>query len=132
MTWPAATRKEKGGLVHALALDPLDPGNPLHYGRDEGLDLLKVGLRRQGLEDVGEPDVGVAEGDLHQHLLEGPGDGFARLVSQLLWDLVPEMLEGRHHALKERSELGAGWDVLAGGILVALHPQQHPLLVNGG
>src|SRR3954470_14887031 len=130
MTWPAATRKEKGGgLIHAVALDPLDPRHLLHNGRDEGPDLLEVSVCRQGFEDVGEPDAGVAEGDLHQHLLEGSGDGIARLAGQLLWDQVPEMLKGRHHAFEERSELGAGWDIFARGILVTLHPQQRQLLV---
>src|SRR4051812_2409006 len=134
MTRPVATRKEKGtsGLIHAVALDPLDHGHPFHNGRDEGPDLLQISLWWQGFEGIGEPDAGVVEDNLHQHLLEGPGDGIARLVGQLLWNRLPEMLKGRRHAFEERSELGAGWDVFARGILVTLHPQQRQLLVDSG
>src|SRR3954466_9755319 len=101
MTCSTATRGEKkevGGLIRAVALNPLDPGHPFHNRGDEGPDLRQISVFWQGPEDVGKPDGGVAEEDLHQHLLEGPGDGFPRLLGQLLWKRLPEVLECRHHA----------------------------------
>src|SRR3954466_12509026 len=108
----AATGKEEkkaGGLVHAVALDPPDPGRLLYDGGDEGLDPRQVSILRQGPENVGEPDVGVAEDDLHQHLLKGPGDGLPRLVGQLLRKRRPEVLERLHHALEEGRRWSAGF-----------------------
>src|SRR3954465_11661604 len=106
MACSAATREEKkevGGLIRAVALAPPDPGHPFHNWGDEGPDLRQVSVFQQVPEDVGEPDGGVAEDDLHQPPLKGPGDGFPRLLSQLLWDRFPEMLEHPHQALKEGS-----------------------------
>ena len=43
-----------GGLIYAIALDPLDPAHLVQNGCDKGLERLQIGIRRQGLEDVGE------------------------------------------------------------------------------
>ena len=70
--------KEKmGGLIYAIALDPLDPAHLVHNGCDKGLECVPTGVWRQGLEDVGEAEAWIAEGHLHQHLLENPGADFA-------------------------------------------------------
>ena len=109
MTWLAATRKEEvGGLIYASALDSLDLTHLVHNGCDKGLDRIQISIRRQGFEDVGEVEAWIAEGHLHQHLLENPDADFARLVGQLLRDPLPEPLECRRHALEEQAELGAG------------------------
>src|SRR3954467_15832364 len=96
MTCSAATTEEKkevGGLIRAVALDPPDPGHPFHNGGDEGPDLRQVGVFRQVPKDVGKPDGGVAEDDLHQHPLERLGYSFPRLLGQLLMYFFPEFLE---------------------------------------
>ena len=93
--------KETGGLIYAIALNPLDPAHLVHNGCDKGLERLQISIRRQGFEDVGEVEAWIAEGHLHQHLLENPGADFARLVGQLLRDPLPEPLECRRHALEE-------------------------------
>ena len=82
-----------GGLVYAIALTPLDLAHLVHTGCDKGLECVPIGIWRQGLEDVGEAEAWIAEGHLHQHLLENPGTDFARLVDQLLRDPLPEPLE---------------------------------------
>src|SRR3954465_11320604 len=108
MACVAATGKEEkkaGGLAHTVALDPPDPGRLLHDGGDEGPDPRQVSVLRQRPEDVGEPDVGVAEDDLHQPPLEGSRDGLPRLVGQLLRKRRPEVLKRSYHASEEGSEL---------------------------
>ena len=95
-----------GGLIYAIALNPLDPAHLVHNGSDKGPERFQISIRRQGLEDVGEVEAWVAEGHLHQHLLQNFGTNRARLVDQLLGDPFPELLEGRRHALEEQSELG--------------------------
>ena len=65
-------KEEMGGLVYAIALNPLDPAHLVHNGCDKGLECVQIGVRRQGPEDVGEAEAWVAEGHLHQHLLENP------------------------------------------------------------
>ena len=95
MTSSGKGKEEMGGLVYASALDSLDLAHLVHNGCDKGLERIQIGVRRQGPEDVGEAEAWVAEGHLHQHLLENPDTDFARLVGQLLWDLFPEPLEGR-------------------------------------
>ena len=94
-------KEEMDGLVYASALDPLDLAHLVHNGCDKGLEWVQIGVRRQGSEDVGEAEAWIAEGHLHQHLLENPGADFARLVGQLLWDPLLEPLECRRHALEE-------------------------------
>ena len=94
-------KEEIDGLVYASALDPLDLAHLVHNGCDKGLECVPIGVWRQGLEDVGEAEAWIAEGHLHQHLLENPGADFARLVGQLLRDPLPEPLECRRHALEE-------------------------------
>ena len=101
-------KEEMGGLIYASALDSLDLAHLVHNGCDKGLECIQIGVRRQGLEDVGEVEAWVAESHLHQHLLESPRANPARLVGQLLWDPLPEPLECRRHALEEQAELGAG------------------------
>ena len=71
----ASSDKEKektGGLVYAISLNPLDLAHLVHNGCDKGLERVQISVRRQGLEDVGEVEAWVAEGQLHQHLLESP------------------------------------------------------------
>ena len=117
--------KEKdktGGLVYASALDPLDLAHLVHNGCDKGLERFQISVGRQRSEDVGEVEAWVAEGHLHQHLLKNSRADLARLVGQLLWDLLPESLEGRRHALEEQAELGAGLEVLVGGVTEILYP----------
>ena len=101
-----------GGLIYVIAINPLDLVHLVHNGCDKGLQRVQISVRRQLLEDVGEVEAWVAEGHLHQHLLESPCADIARLVGQLLWDLLPESLEGRRHALEEQAELGARLEVL--------------------
>ena len=53
----ASSDKEKektGGLVYAIALNPLDLAHLIHNGCDKGLERLQISIRRQGLEDIGE------------------------------------------------------------------------------
>ena len=90
-----------GGLIYASALDSLDLTHLVHNGCDKGLECIQIGVRRQGPEDVGEAEAWIAEGHLHQHLLENSCADFARLISQLLRDPLPESLECRRHALEE-------------------------------
>ena len=123
-------KEEMGGLIYASALDSLDLAHLVHNGCDKGLECVPIGVWRQGLEDVGEAEAWIAEGHLHQHLLENPGADFARLVGQLLWDPLPEPLECRRHALEEQAELGAGLEILVGGIPKVLHPQLRQILVD--
>ena len=63
-------KEEMGGLIYAIALDPLDPAHLVHNGCDKGLERLQISIRRQGLEDVGEVEARIAEGHLHQHFLK--------------------------------------------------------------
>ena len=52
----ASSDKEKektGGLVYAIALNPLDLAHLVHNGCDKGLERIQIGVRRQGPEDVG-------------------------------------------------------------------------------
>ena len=87
------TRQEKektGGLIYAIALNPLDSAHLVHNGCDKGLERFQISIRRQGLEDVGEVEAWVAEGHLHQHLLKSSRADLARLIGQLLWDLLPD------------------------------------------
>ena len=93
-------KEEKGGLIYTITVKPSDFIHLVHNGCDKGLELCKVSTCRQLLEDVGEVEVRVAEEHLHQHLLQDSGTDGARLVSQLLWDPFPELLESRHHALE--------------------------------
>src|SRR3954464_11069047 len=123
-------KKKIGGLVRTVALNPLDPAHLVHNGCDEGLKLLQIGFRRQGPEDVSKAEARIAEGHPQQHLFESSRTDLARLVGQLLWDPLPESLEGRRHAFEEQGELGAGWEGLIGGIPEILHPQLRQLLVD--
>ena len=94
--------KEKtGGLIYAIALNPLDLAHLVHNGCDKGLERFQIGVGRLGPEDIGEVEAWVAEGHLHQHLLKNPRADLARLVGQLLWDLLPELLESGRHAFEE-------------------------------
>ena len=111
-----------GGLIYAITFDPLDSAHLVHNGCDKGFELLQISFWRQGPEDIGEAEARIAEGHLHQHLLQNSGANRARLIGQLLWDLLPESLEGRRHALEEQAELGAGLEVLIGGVPEAFHP----------
>ena len=43
-----------------------------------------------------------------------------------------ETVEGRRHAFEEQAELGAGLEVLIGGVPEILHPQLRQLPVDGG
>ena len=99
-------KQETGGLIYAIALNPPNLAHLVHNGCDKGLERFQISIRRQGLEDVGEVEAWVAEGHLHQHLLESPRANPARLIGQLLWDLFPEALEGRRHAFEEQREEG--------------------------
>ena len=101
MTSSDNEKEKTGGLVYAIALNPLNLTHLVHDGCDKGLECFHVSIRRQGLEDVGEVEAWVAEGHLHQHLLESPRANPARLVGQLLWDLLPELLESGRHAFEE-------------------------------
>ena len=118
-------------LIYAITLDPLDTAHLVHNVCDKGLERFQIGVRRQGPEDVGEVEAWLAKGHLHQHLLESSRADLARLVSQLLWDLLPESLESRRRAFKEQAELGAGLEMLIGGIPEILHPQLRQLPVDG-
>ena len=89
MTSSDKGKEEMGGLIYAIAFDPLDPAHLVHNGCDKGLERFQISIRRQGLEDVGEVEARVAEGHLHQHLLKSPRADLARLVGQLLWDPLP-------------------------------------------
>ena len=124
-------KEEMGGLIYASAVNPFDLVHPVHNGCDEGLKCVKISVRRQPLEDVGEVEARIAEGHLHQHLLKSSRADLARLVGQLFWDPLPESLEGRRHAFEEQAELGAGWEVLIGGIPEILRPQLRQLPVDG-
>ena len=77
-------KEEMCGLVYAIALNPLDLAHLVHNGCDKGLERIQIGVRRQGPEDVGKVEAWVAEGHLHQHLLESSCADLARLVGQLL------------------------------------------------
>ena len=112
MSGSGKKKKEKGGLIYMIAVDPSDFIHLVHNGCDNGFELFKISTRRQLLEDAGEVEARVVEEYLHQHLLQDLGADCARLVSQLLWDPFPELLESRHHALEEQSKLGAGLEVL--------------------
>ena len=118
------------GLIYAVAVNPPDFIHLVHNGCDKGFELCKISTRRQLLENVGEVEVRIAEEHLHQHLLQDSGADCARLVSQLLWDPFPELLESRHHALEEQSKLGAGLEVLVGGVPEARQVQLRQLLVD--
>src|SRR3954467_7686628 len=83
-----------GGLIYTVALKPLNPAHPVHNGCDKGLERLKISVRRQGLEDVGEVEARVAVGHLHQHLLKSSRADIARLVDQLLWDQRESWIRG--------------------------------------
>ena len=131
MTSGDKEKEKKGGLIYAIALNPLDPAHLIHNGCDKGLERFHVSIQRQGLEDVGEVEAWVAEGHFHQHLLQDFGTDGARLVSQLLWNPFPELLESRHHAFEEQAELGTGLEMLVGGISKILHPQLRQLPVDG-
>ena len=50
-----------GGLIYAIALNPLNPAHLIHNGCDKGLERFQIGIRRQGPEDVGEVEAWVAE-----------------------------------------------------------------------
>ena len=63
-------KEETGGLIYAIALNPLDLAHLVHNGCDKGLEHFQIGVRRQGFEDVGEVEAWIAEGHLHQHLME--------------------------------------------------------------
>ena len=123
-------KEEMGGLVYAVALNPLDLAHLVHNGCDKGLECVLISVWRQGFEDVGEVEAWIAEHHLHQHLLESPRANPMRLVGQLLWDPLPESLEGRRHAFEEQAELGAGLEMLVGGIPKVLHPQLRQLPVQ--
>ena len=86
-----------------IALNPLDLAHLVHNGCEKGLERVQISIRRQGFEDVGEVEAWIAEGHLHQHLLKNSCTNLARLVGQLLWDLLPESLEGRRHAFEEQA-----------------------------
>ena len=77
MTSSDKGKEEMGGLIYAPALDSHDLAHLVHNGCDKGLECVQIGVRRQGSEDVGEAEVWVAEGYLHQHLLENPSADFA-------------------------------------------------------
>ena len=78
MTWLAATRKEEAdGLIHATAVNPFDLVHPVHNGCDEGLKCVKISVCRQLPEDIGEVEARIAEGHLHQHLLQNSGTNLA-------------------------------------------------------
>ena len=62
-----------GGLIYAATINPPDFIHPVHNGCDEGLKCGKISVRRQLLEDVGEVEARIAEGHLHQHLLQNSG-----------------------------------------------------------
>ena len=129
----ASSDKEKektGGLVYAIALNPLDLAHLVHNGCDKGLERIQISIRWQGFEDVGEVEAWITERHLHQHLLESPRANPARLVGQLLWDPLPESLECRRHALEEQAELGAGLEMLVGRTPKILHPQLCQLPVD--
>ena len=111
-----------GSLIYAITFDPLDPAHLVHNGCDKSLERLQISIQQQGLEDVGEVEVRVAEGHLHQHFLKSSRADLARFVDQLLWDPLLESLEGRRHAFEEQDKLGAGLEVLVGGIPEILHP----------
>ena len=66
-------KEETDGLIYAIALNPLDTAHLVHNGCDKGLERVPIGIWRQGLEDVGEAEAWIAEGHLHQHLLENSG-----------------------------------------------------------
>ena len=123
MTSSDKEKEKTGGLIYAIALNPLDLAHLVHNGCDKGLERFQISIRRQGPEDVGEVEAWVAEGHLHQHLLKNSRADLARFVVQLLWDLLPESLEGRRHAFEEQAELGAGLEVLIGGVPEIQHPQ---------
>ena len=116
MTSSDKEKEKTGGLVHAIALNPLDPAHLVHNGCDKGLERFQIGVGQQRPEDVGEIEAWIAEGHLHQHLLKNSRANLARLVGQLLWDLLPKPLEGHRHALEEQAELGAGLEMLVGRI----------------
>ena len=79
--------KEKtGGLVYAVALNPLDLAHLVHNGGDKGLECFEFGVRQQGLEAVGEVEAWVVIGHLHLHFLNSPRAALARHVGQLLCD----------------------------------------------
>ena len=61
-----------GGLVYAIALNPLDLAHLVHNGCDKGLERLHINVQRQAPKDVGEVEAWIAEGHLHQHLLTRP------------------------------------------------------------
>ena len=105
MTSSEKEKDKAGGLVYATTLNPPDLAHLVHNGCDKGLERFQISIQRQRLEDVGEVEAWVAEGHLHQHLLESSCADLARLVGQLLWDLLPESLEGRRHAFEEQAEL---------------------------
>ena len=109
-------KEEKGGLIYTIPVDPLDFIDLVHNGCDNSFELFKIGIHRQLLEDAGEVEAQVAEEYLHQYLLQDLGADCARLVSQLLWDPFPELLESRRHTLEEQSKLDAGLEVLVGGV----------------
>ena len=72
-----------GGLIYAIALNPLDLAHLVHNGCDKGLEGFQISIWMQGLEDVGEVEAWVAEGHLHQQLLKNSRANPARLVGQL-------------------------------------------------
>ena len=47
-------KEEMGGLIYAIALNPLDLAHLVHNGCDKGLERIQISIRRQGFEDVGE------------------------------------------------------------------------------
>ena len=77
MTSSDKGKEEMGGLIYAPALDSLDLAHLVHNGCDKGLVRVPIGVWRQGLVDVGEAEAWIAEGHLHQHLLENPRADFA-------------------------------------------------------
>ena len=47
-------KEEMGGLVYAIALNPLDLAHLVHNGCDKGLECIQISVGREGPEDVGE------------------------------------------------------------------------------
>ena len=77
MTSSDKEKEKTGGLIYAIALNPLDLAHLVHNGCDKGLERIPISIRRQGFEDVGEVEAWIAEGHLHQHLLESSCADFA-------------------------------------------------------
>ena len=130
----AATKrdKDKGGLIHAVALNP---GDLVHLGDDVGdllLQRLHVRVGRQAAENVGEVYAGIEVYNLRQHALQGSRAEQARLLGQLRGDLLPQICKGRRDSPEEEAELGAVREVWIRGVDEVLQLQRQQLLVDVG